>query len=412
MKKHLTLLGIAAMATAVLAGCSNDEVVESYRGEEISFKTRIATRAQEIATTAKLDKFYVWGDAQGYPEFFLNRGVATRRENSSTYDLTTADGNKVYWPSGVEYIDFWAYGPTDIAVTANVTLTDKRLKGFKPEANTTEGGKNHKDLIVAHKLAHHTSTSGANVDLTFYHALSGITLNLQSGDKTKIMRLKGAWFVNAISQGDLFYDADATNPVINWELDNSTATYGVNINGEYVHTSPVCKALDKGTTDLMLIPQQTDKLVFSNGSVQTDGSYILLLCQIISEHNGATHTNESTVADDTNAKHYHLLFPESNSVYTSLESVPAQYAYTCVPVAFDWKGGMRYNYTLTFCGANSGGGIYPPTDLPDGLPEVDGTTIIDRPTGKKPGDPVLDNPITFTVDIDEWKESNNDTNLQ
>lgn len=412
MKKHLTLLGIAAMATAVLAGCSNDEVVESYRGEEISFKTRIATRAQEIATTADLSKFYVWGDAQGYPEFFLNQGVATRRENSNTYDLRTADENKVYWPSGVEYIDFWAYGPTDIGVTANVTRTDKRLKGFKPEANTTEGGKNHKDLIVAHRLAHHTSTSGANVDLTFYHALSGITLNLQSGDKTKIMRLKGAWFVNARSQGDLFYDADATNPVINWELENSTATYGVNINGEYVHTSPVCKALDKGTTDLMLIPQQTDMLEFSNGSVQTDGSYILLLCQIISEHNGATHTDESTAAEGDNATHYHLLFPETDAVYSSLDEVPARYAYTCVPVDFKWEPGMRYNYTLTFCGANSGGGLYPPTDLPDGLPEVDDNTIIGIPDGKKPGYPVLDNPITFTVHIDTWEDSYNDTNLQ
>lgn len=409
MKKHLTLLGVAAMATAVFAGCSNDEIVESYQGEEISFRTRIETRAQEITTTSQLDKFYVWGDAEGFDVFFLQKGVATRNDagEGNTYDLRTQDNNKVYWPSGVHNIDFWAYGPTDISVTPNVTLNDKRLEGFAPEANMTEGGKNHKDLIVAHTQATH-ETSGANVRLDFVHALSGITLDLQSGDKTKIMRLKGAWFVNAMNKGDLYYDENAANQLINWELDDTRATYGVQIADGQVFSSNAFSAITKGTSDLMLIPQDTKKLEFnSDGSTKTEGAYILLLCQILSKHDGV-HTGESMVAEGDNTFHYHQLFPENDEL---LYAFTNEYAYTCVPVDFTWEAGMRYNYKLMFCGTTSGGGIYPPDNLPD-LPNVDGITIVPRPDGKNPGSPVLDNPITFTVSVAGWDDTTNDTNLQ
>lgn len=412
MKKHLTLLGVAAMTTAVLAGCSNDEIVESYQGEEISFRTRIETRATEI-TIENLESFYVWGDAENYDDFFLQRGIAMRNAQSkTTYDLKTKDGYKVYWPAGVTKIDFWAYGPKDIIPESQeeVTKQNQRLE-YVPAVSMTEGGKSHKDLIVAHTTATH-QTSGANVRLDFKHPLSGITLDLQSGDPTKIMRLKGAWFVNAKNKGILYYDVNATNKLINWDLAQaSNASYGVTTDLT-IYNSSATSVITKNNNDLMLIPQSTGQLVFDgNGNITTDGSYILLLCQIISEHKGVEHTDEAAAEDD-NAKHYHLLFPEDDSaVFKSISEVPAKYAYTCVPVDFTWEAGQRYKYSLKFCGRDSGGGIYPPTELPD-LPKVDGITIEPRPDGKNPGSPVLDNPITFTVSVAGWDDITNDTNLQ
>lgn len=400
MKKHLTLLGVAAMATAVLAGCSNDEIVESYQGEEISFRTRIETRAQEIETTADLPKFHVWGDAYGYDKFFLANGIAEHTSNGN-YKLTTQEGNKVYWPSGISRIDFWAYGPYDINVTPVVNSTQKRLNNYAPKSELTEGGKSHEDLVIAHTTANHND-EGTSVTLKFEHALSDINLQLKSGDESKFMRLKGAWFVNAQGTGDVYYSDEK---MINWSESSNDATYGVQFSDAVqlkTNALPVITKTDK--TDLMLIPQNRKKLEFNaDHTIKTDGSYILLLCQILSQHAGIYHSGDETTVDDANAVHYHQLFPEKDEVLTKFTE---EYAYSCVPVDFNWISGMRYIYSLEFCGANSGGGIYPPDVLPSGLPPVDGITVISKPEGKHQGEPVLDNPISFDVSIAGWADAN------
>lgn len=409
MKKHLTLLGVAAVATAVLAGCSNDELVESYQGEEISFRTRVETRATET-TLGNLAEFKVWGDAKGYSTFFLTGGTATKDpEHDTSYNLTTKEGNKVYWPSGVDKIDFWAYAPSDISITPNINTTTQQLNGYTPEANVTNGGKNHKDLIVAHAEAY--KAQQASIPLVFKHALSNISLKLQSGDGTKMMRVKGAWFVNAKNTGDITFVND-DNP-INWSITNAKdECYGVTFGaGEIPMVNNVAKSAiidrENKSTDLMLIPQEIKGLVFSaDGTVATKGSYILLLCQILQVHPGAIHVEEgtSTVADDE--KHYHQLFPEKSTVIESGNDFTNEFGYTCVPVDFSWKAGKKYIYTLEFCGKTSGGGLYPPTTLPDDLPGTgEDIVIVERPNTKKPGDPVLDKPISFTVDVEKWSEA-------
>ncbi len=64
--------------------------------------------------------------------------------------------------------------------------------------------------------------------------------------------------------------------------------------------------------------------------------------------------------------------------------------------------GKKYVYTLEFCGRNSGAGVYPPEPLPDGIPEGE-----KRPDDKRPGDPVLDDPITFSVTVSDWVSNDN-----
>lgn len=403
MKKHLTLLGVAAVATAVLAGCSNDELVESYQGEEISFRTRVETRATET-TINNLTKFKVWGDAKGYPTFFLTGGTATKDENNDNiYNLTKEDGSKVYWPSGIGEIHFWAYGPSDIAITPNIDRTGQQLTGYTLATEIKEGGKAHKDLIVAHTLAKH-GANGTSVKLDFKHALSNIRLNLKSGDASKFMRVKGAWFVNAKNSGDIRFVSD-TNP-IEWSVGDNFACYGVTFDGvSTVNTSP-SQIIANGKTvasDLMLIPQTVDMVKFTPAA---DGAYILLLCQIMAVHPGATHEEDgtSTAADDE--KHYHQLFPEKEEVIGSESEFTNEFGYTCVPVNISWEAGKKYTYTLEFCGKTSGGGLYPPANLPDDLPKTgEDITIISRPKDKNPGNPVLDNPISFEVSVGPWENA-------
>ena len=80
------------------------------------------------------------------------------------------------------------------------------------------------------------------------------------------------------------------------------------------------------------------------------------------------------------------------------------YGYSCVPIEGNWEPGKKYVYTLEFCGKDSGGGQYPPEELPDGLPD----DVPPRPDDKKPGDPVLDDPIKFSVTVSDWQSNEDD----
>ena len=168
----------------------------------------------------------------------------------------------------------------------------------------------------------------------------------------------------------------------------------------------------------------------------------MLLCRIELKHSGATHAG-SDITDIAieGDNHYHQLFPV-NATYDG-----SQYGFVCVPIDTDWgadateadaadcKGaGKHYTYNLDIYGKNSGAGIYPPAQtasnlipsgatvealvLKDGNYEKQPVTlsVVDRPSGKNVGDPVLDDPIKFSVtvagwtdDSGEWKDGNQST---
>ena len=74
-----------------------------------------------------------------------------------------------------------------------------------------------------------------------------------------------------------------------------------------------------------------------------------------------------------------------------------------MPIDTKWQPGKKYVYNLEFCGTQSGAGVYPPT-LPGEFPSGD-DIITDRPGGKDIGDTVLDDPISFTVTLEEWTDA-------
>lgn len=404
MKKHFKLFGAAATAAMVFAGCSNDELVDFYPGEEISFRTRMETRAATIEKTDDLPSFKVWGLGNGHTDFFLKDGVAKQDESGKNhYTLKTKDGLAVYWPNGVSSVEFWAYGPSGDTTednTYNIDVkesfgTDKQSLEYTIAASTNKGGESHKDLVVAHAIKEADESTGGNIALNFYHALSNILINIKSGDPSKFMSLKGAWLVNTKNSGTLTFSEAVEPHHMVWTLTDTKATFGALYDGtansklSEINTtsSSIIGGLSKN--DLMLLPQKANKVTFKEGQVENEGTYILLLCRIESEHSEAHEGGEATT-------HRHQLFPDpENNATTPDENA---YGYSCIPVDIDWEPGKRYIYNLEFCGKTSGGGLYPPT-VPDGLPEgVD-------PGKHKPGDKVLDNPITFTVTIEEWKDA-------
>ena len=420
MKRNVKLLPVAMLSIA-LASCTTDELKEVYPGEKISFTTRM-TRAVET-NTDNLKAFRVYADAVGYPNMFINGDTARREGNGNIFSILSTTGGSFFWPSDVKKIKFWAYGPIDpdnpkksIAITPAINGTTQSFESFTPSPSMIDGGKSHKDFIVAYTEAERggTNTDGTTVTLHFNHALSQIVVKAKCPDIEKNVKIKGAWLMNVKSTGLLeFNDQGKYVNNMKWtttdELDNYGVTFGSNDVTPKTDYSFLIGSNDndqENNTSLMLVPQKNDAVADAwNPDSNPDGAYILLLFRVEAVHEGAAHTGGST--DDVlvdGDKHIHQLFP----VTTKYDA--KEYGYTCVAIEPDWEHGKKYVYNLEVCGPKSGAGVYPPENVGSisGLPTTGENLkiITERPEGKKVGDPVLDNPIKFDVDVIKWGDGN------
>lgn len=408
MKKNVKLLGMVAMFSVTLASCTNDELKEVYQGEEISFTTRM-TRAT-ATTTDNLAAFKVYAAIPGY-DMFINGEEAKKIGNAYYTDKSH------FWPSGIASMKFWAYAPTDI--DANITDMNQVFNEYTPDADITK----QKDFIVAYEEVQRTTASGMSVTLNFHHALSQIEVKAHCPSTDKKVKLKGVWIVNVAPSGKLEFASDTETQVytnhMHWmSSDTKNAIYGRSFSesqiGGGAETSTSLLASISNNSNLMLVPQTVEAYKFATKDDENDtsGAYILLLCRVESHHDGKKHGDGSEsdpLIKEEEDKHIHQLFP-----YTAKYNKD-EYGYTCVPVKFDWKPGKKYVYNLEFCGTTSGAGVYPPTMTAEDIKKFypyhnTETDIIALPKGKKKGDPVLDEPIHFTVKVDEWStESESDT---
>lgn len=407
MKRNVKLLGTMAMLSMALASCTTDELKEVYQGEKISFTTRM-TRAVGT-TTENLQEFKVYAEADTYDGFFIDGEIAKRDKDGMFY----TDASHI-WPTNASHIQFWAYAPTDLGDKTTVTINfeGQKFENFVPDSDITK----QKDLVVAYNDVQKTNAGGKAVVLNFHHALSQIEITAHCpNSSSKRVFIKGAWIVNVSGKGDLSRNPERTN-----DLDWTSATpqnsfYGANWGlsaDDYLRAKESTESVDANklltgalkNRNLMLVPQNVEAYEFAKkeGEEDKSGGYILLLCRVEAWHPGVTHeggTQDPLVKEDTEKKqHIHQLFPITETYK------PEAYGYTCVPVAFNWEAGKKYVYNLEFCGHNSGAGVYPPTKLPDGLPAGD-NIIKDIPKEKHPGDPVLDEPIHFSVVVDGWDDA-------
>lgn len=431
MKQNAKLSGIALIAAMGVVSCSTDELQEINAGEGISFTTQVS-RATPL-TLEGLDGFYVYADAAGYPNMFIN-GMEAKKDPSSSSGIYLLD-SKVTWPTGVNTINFWAYGPLAAKdyLTPSITNLSQHLQNYKVAQSVETGGAGQNDFVVTYAEA--AKTPGNQVALEFHHALSQIEIKAKLGadlEEGRRVYVKGAWLVNINSTADLQFQKeglDADYHHMNWANTANLVSYGCS------HSAGSALSQSSATTivgndgsnqsSLMLIPQEREKYAFAKAAADpsshegatataetSTGAYILVLCRVETYHN--TPVTESGAAENPAIKvegdgHVHQLFPYTYNDKKEFVYQENAYGYTCVPVDIDWKPGKKYVYTLQFCGRGSGAGQYPPA-IPDVLPK--GDDIITTPEdGKKPGDNVLENEITFKVEVSDWTEESVDTKM-
>lgn len=393
MKKDVKLLGMAAMFFMIFASCTNDELRECYQGEEISFTTRV-TRAVEMKKE-NLTEFKVYGLGQGSNSFFIN-GQTAKKGDNNIFNLEQS----AFWPTGEPAVKYWAYAPTDITADVSMSAGSQIFNNFTPGDNI----ETQKDLVVAYTTVKMEDAAKA-VPLQFHHALSQVEIKAHCPSIDKQVYIKGAWIVNVNTIGKLqFSTAAAAMNYIEW-TSGTPGKYGISLDATQLGSKKESATpLLAGKTNMLLVPQTVKGYDFEAGS----GAYILLLCRVETHHDGLIENDPEGGSSQSGPiyndvpknKHIHQLFPITKEYNSNA------YGYTCVAVDFDWKSGKKYVYNLDFCGHTSGAGVYPPENLPEGLPE--GDDIIEKPGDKDPGDPVLDNPIRFTVDVDSWSSGHDD----
>lgn len=380
--------------------------------------------------------------------------------NGATSGTWKLDNKTIYWPSALENVLFFAYttlkdgdsyagknvlGTNDGKSTPTLGFNGDNpyINNFKPSKTTIgaakEGesvwadGEKQKDLLIAF-TEQSRSTSATNVPIVFNHALTQVSiLATSNGNKdNRIVKIKGAWIVNATDAGNLVTtsersgDDDKIVEITNeWELPESA---GKTTFGSF-YTDIL--QLNDGNTDLlfdhslMIIPENLTAWNKKGGNDNNNGAYIMLLCRVELEHDGVRHEgdtsnpnlNDIAIEGD---KHYHQLFPVNETEFDG-----AEYGFVCVPLESDWKTngiGKHYTYKLNICGNGTGAGQYPPemtTEdvnklVPTGteVSVVGGATqplkvVTTIPSNKHVGDNVLDDPIQFTVTVNAWDEPEN-----
>ncbi len=397
MNIKITSLGLAGLLLAT--ACSNDETQLIECGNEISFNTHVS-RATET-TTANLKNFKVWANATGFSsQRFIDGLIASKPDGKNYFTFE----NAVFWPQDVATLDVFAVSPASL--TASVNANGPTVSNFTPAT----AAKDQADLVVAYSQANRSD--GTNISLKFNHALSQIEVNATGGvtgvSETKHVWIKGAWLMNVCSSGTLAFDKDkATENYMNWSVGSVKTKYGIEFTSVQAldHTSSPLLASGFESSNMLLVPQQlatwnlddeSDKI--ANAS---KGAYILVLCRVEARHPGKEHPGADGAVIVDGESHVHQLFP-----YTG-KFDEEEYGYSCVPINTKWEPGKKYVYNLSFCGATSGAGVYPPTSDLAGLPDGDGKYIKVIPEDKEVGDPVLDNPITFTVEVATWEGDEN-----
>lgn len=481
----------ASCATDVETGLNTDP-----EGKAITFAASVGqttTRATAIDVT-NLGDFAVIGrgihpDGVLYNSYMIGSeaggDIAKFKNNVTSGNGMWEMDRTVYWPASTQRALFIGYttlmrGESSASGvlssgTFGVSSSDEPyINGFAPakaDLNTTGNfstgvwadGFNQKDLLVA--FTQQKRGTSTVVDLHFNHALTQISIkagrmNMDENNDERIVRIKGAWLVNAQKTGKLSSEISvnkttniATN-IIKWGesdtesgTDTELETYGAYYN-DFI---PLKKDGDDNLlrSTLMLVPQSLK--AWDGSSETTTGAYIMLLCRVELQHNGETHkgANITDVAIDAkNKKHYHQLFPVNTTKYDGTE-----YGFVCVPISTDWgeaedftetvsaiatsgkkcKGmGKHYTFNLDVCGAKTGAGVYPPITtegaealkrklIPSGATvsawvletNDEGknvyvtrtkplSVVTTRPADKSVGEPVLDDPIKFSVTVQDW----------
>lgn len=361
------------MATVLVAmsSCMEDEVLERNQGNALAFRASIdkaLSRSGDgnVTDLGKLQEFKVTATIDGQSNYFTDMMV--NKTPTSTWNTQ----HTYYWPS--YELGFYAYAPTDIS-GVSIDNTGKKITGFTPGKNVD----NQVDLLVAYNTGNRRNNETQGVELNFKHALSQIDVQAKCSNPNIEIVVKSIRFVNVKTKGSFTYPAQTTTA---GNLDGCWApggdlSSGADYKASFEQTVTLTnspKSINPSKNNFMLIPQQLTKWDKTSAA---NGAYIAVLCRISSK-DGEQKT---------------ILYPESGDNATKFGSI-------IVPIDTNWEAGKKYTYTLNFCGDGGGAGqVDPNPDTND--PNVDP----DPKPGSSGGDPVLGNPIKFTVKVESWTDA-------
>lgn len=369
-----TLIGMATVLVA-MSSCMEDEVLERNQGNALAFRASIdkalsRSGNENVTDLSKLQEFKVTATIAGQSNYFTDMMV-----NKSSGDAWTTAAT-YYWPS--YNLGFYAYAPTNIG---GVSINDagKKITDFTPDKDVNK----QIDLLVAYNTGNRTDNELSGVALNFKHALSQIDVQAKCSNPNIEIVVKSIRFVNVKTKGDFTYPADITstnNTLANcWNPSSEVsdaayykASFG---QGQEVTLTDSPKSINPSKNNFMLIPQQLTKWVKNTA---TTGAYIAVLCRISSK--------------DGDAKTQ--LYPELNGGNAE------KFGSIIVPIDTNWEAGKKYTYTLNFCGDGGGAGQVDPN------PDTTDPNVDPKPKpGSEGGDPVLGNPIKFTVTVENWTDA-------
>ena len=395
MKKKRFYSGCAAAAAllmgTVLAGCSSDETIEggespvvpnaaiSY-GVGVNGKlTRgVSIGASDVANSALLPNMQVFAyyhpNADG---FGVTPGTQYVGAGGSGITVTNNDGvwkedaaNTAYWPAESAPLNFQAIAPaSDGSFTVTNSVSDN-LAHMVANVTVPEDNSLQKDILMANEDGVTQSTHGRSVQLDFKHVLSQVRFKVQTASKQLSGDIEAISLCNIKSTGSVGYHAadDVTDGVNAWKKvvlgttvsDDAVASYAIGMGDGSFGTAQFGAGNAKDVTaddgSLMMLPQTTVKWTTVDGTPVTiaaadaaKNTYIKISCKIL---NGNTY-----------------LVGSENT-----------YGEVYIPFAASWAMGKKYIYTINI-GTGTGGF------------DVNGKPLIQ--------------PISYSVNVDEWGEAVN-----
>lgn len=350
MKKTLILIAAAALA---LTACSNEEEgiggLSSRANEAISFRPAMGTRATET-TNANLQDFYataLMSDTTLFSQVEFTK-------NSDNFYVSQHDH---YWPGDDTEVNFYAYSPSADALGADVILTNsqKQLVSFV----TPEDIADQVDFITANATGKKSQYETTGVPLTFKHQLAQIELRAKTDNTDYIYTVSGMRIGRAQTTGTFDFSTSE------WTLDDWHETAVWESSCTPVKLGPTGVSIMGDSGNAMLIPQT---LVPWSPKGDPDNvareAYLSVLIRIQSVDGAVIYPFPSDKQLDSNGQ-------------------KRQYAWASIPLSGTWEAGKKYVYTL---------------DFTDGAGNVD-------PDDPTPGNPVLGDPIKFTVNVLDWDDS-------
>lgn len=384
-------LFLGALSVLVLAACSNDDLVEANRANDVISFGVVAnspTRAADVYCNNNLPSaFNVWAKHQDKTYIEGDEVVYTNSKWENQSGVR-------YWPNEGE-VDFYAHvnaGDNFVWNSASVPTIENFEVGTDVAAQT--------DLLYSVKTGQTKSgETAAPVTLNFRHALSQIVFKAKNTNANMYVEISGVKVCNVGNTNTFTYPSVSTDN----NIENHDGTQAETVIDYTDGTWGVWNTLTSGTTvypvtfDALQIPGNNTAVSLTadndNGK-EFNSNAMLLLPQTTTAWNPETYPAPAYSETNLNTGSYFLL---NCLIYNVAGTEVDKITDVClwgteqtdgsyvakelaIPVTFDLAQGKKYVYTFLFGKGN--GGFNPDPDTPD-------------------PDPVLV-PITFEVSVDDF----------